>query len=68
MERGARTLRRWTRRSAETRTSRRSVELDAGTVTLLSRWRRRLQRDGLPAGIDARMFCNTAGRYPTRSR
>jgi integrase len=46
-----------------TRTSRRSVELDAGTVDLLARWRRRLQRDGLPAGIDDWMFCNTAGRY-----
>jgi integrase len=45
----------------KTRTSRRSVELDAGT--LLCRWRRRLQRDGLPAGIDDWMFCNTAGRY-----
>jgi integrase len=47
----------------KTRTSRRSIELDAGTVTLLCRWRRRLQRDGLPAGIDDWMFCNTAGRY-----
>jgi integrase len=47
----------------KTRTSRRSVELDCGTVTRLSRWRRRVQRDGLPAGIDDWMFCNTAGRY-----
>jgi len=47
----------------KTRTSRRSVELDSGTVTLLARWRRRLRRDGLPAGIDDWMFCNTAGRY-----
>jgi len=47
----------------KTRTSRRSVELDPGTVTLLSRWRRRLHRDGMPAGIDDWMFCNTAGRY-----
>lgn len=47
----------------KTRTSRRSVELDAGTVSLLSQWRRRLRRDGLPAGIDDWMFCNTAGRY-----
>jgi integrase len=47
----------------KTRTSRRSVELDAGTVTLLRRWRRRLQHDGLPAGIDDWMFCNTTGRY-----
>lgn len=47
----------------KTRTSRRSVELDLGTVTLLGRWRRRLGREGLPAGIDDWMFCNTAGRY-----
>lgn len=47
----------------KTRTSRRSVELDAGTVGLLTRWRSRLQRDGLPAGIDDWMFCNPAGRY-----
>ncbi|MBK6856811.1 MAG: site-specific integrase [Microthrixaceae bacterium] len=47
----------------KTRTSRRSIELDAGTVALLSTWRRRLQRDGLPGGIDDWMFCNTAGRY-----
>lgn len=47
----------------KTRTSRRSVELDASTVALLRRWRRRLQRDGLPAGIGDWMFCNIAGRY-----
>jgi integrase len=47
----------------KTRTSRRSVELDHGTVDLLRRWRRQLIRDGLPAGIDDWTFCNTAGRF-----
>ncbi len=47
----------------KTRTSRRTVELDAATVDLLQRWQQRLERDGLPAGIDDWMFCNTAGRY-----
>ncbi len=47
----------------KTRTSRRSVELDHGTVDLLRRWRRRLIRDGLPHGADDWMFANTAGRY-----
>jgi integrase len=47
----------------KTRTSRRSVELDAATVNHLRRWRRRLERDGLPHGDDDWMFCNTAGRF-----
>lgn len=47
----------------KTRTSRRTVELDQATVDLLGRWRRRLQRDGLPCGIDDWMFCNPTGRY-----
>lgn len=47
----------------KTRTSRRTVELDHSTVDLLSAWRRRLERDGLPAGMDDWMFCNGAGRY-----
>ena len=47
----------------KTRTSRRSVELDHGTVDLLRRWRRRLIRDRLPHGADDWMFSNTAGRY-----
>jgi integrase len=47
----------------KTRTSRRTVELDLATVDVLQRWRQRLESDGLPAGIDDRMFCNTAGRY-----
>lgn len=47
----------------ETRTSRRTVELDDATVDLLQRWRRQLGGEGLPNGIDDWMFCNTAGRY-----
>lgn len=47
----------------KTRTSRRTVELDAATVDLLQQWRQQLDSDGLPAGIDDWMFCNTAGRY-----
>jgi integrase len=47
----------------QTRTSRRTVELDLATVNLLQRWRQRLEGDGLPAGIDHWVFCNTAGRY-----
>jgi integrase len=47
----------------KTRTSRRSVELDRTTLDELVRWRRRLQRDGLPCGADDWMFCNTAGRF-----
>jgi integrase len=47
----------------KTRTSRRTVELDAATVALLQRWRQKLDTDALPAGIDDWMFCNTAGRY-----
>jgi integrase len=47
----------------KTRTSRRTVELDVAAVDLLQRWRRRLEADALPAGIDDWMFCNTAGRH-----
>ena len=47
----------------KTRTSRRTVELDQATIDLLRRWRRRLQHDGLPNGIDDWMFCNPTGRY-----
>jgi integrase len=47
----------------KTRTSRRTVELDTATVDLLQRWRRQIEADRLPAGIDDWMFCNTAGRY-----
>jgi integrase len=47
----------------KTRAGRRTVELDQATVDLLRRWRRRLQRDGLPCGIDDWTFCNPTGRY-----
>lgn len=47
----------------KTRTSRRSVELDCATLDELIRWRRRLERDGLPCGPDDWMFCNSAGRF-----
>ncbi len=48
--------------AVKTRTSRRSVELDHGTVDELRRWRRRLEHDRLPHGPDDRMFTNTTGR------
>lgn len=48
---------------AKTRSSRRPVELDAETLLILQRWRRRLQDEGLPHGPDDWMFCNTAGRF-----
>jgi integrase len=47
----------------KTRTSRRCVDLDTATVAELRRWRRRLNRDGLPHGIDDWMFCNPSGRF-----
>ena len=47
----------------KTRTSRRTVELDPATVTLLRHWRQRLERAGLPSDIDDWMFCNPTGRY-----
>lgn len=47
----------------KTRTSRRSVELDRATFDELRRWRRQLDRDGLPCGPDDWMFCNTTGRF-----
>ena len=48
----------------KTRTSRRTVELDVATLDLLQRWRRQLEAEGLPAGIDDWVFCNTAGPVP----
>ena len=48
---------------AKTRSSRRPVDLDAATVRVLQRWRRRLEGDGLPHGPDDWMFCNTHGRF-----
>ena len=47
----------------KTRTSRRTVELDTATVDVLRQWRTRLDRDGLPNGIDDWMFCNPSGRF-----
>ncbi len=47
----------------KTRTSRRCIDLDDQTMAILTRWRRRLTRDGLPHGIDDWMFVNPAGRF-----
>jgi len=47
----------------KTRTSRRTVELDHRTTCQLERWRRRLDREGLPHGPDDWMFCNARGRF-----
>jgi integrase len=48
---------------AKTRSSRRNVDLDPATMQVLRRWRRQLDRDGLPHGPDDWMFCNTTGRF-----
>lgn len=45
----------------KTAASRRSIELDPTTEQVLSRWRRRLERDGHPTGINDPMFVNPAG-------
>jgi integrase len=47
----------------KTRTSRRGVDVDAETMRVLERWRRRLRRDELPHGVDDWMFCNASGRF-----
>ena len=47
----------------KTRTSRRCIDLDDGTLATLAQWRRRLSRDGLPNGADDWMFLNTSGRF-----
>ena len=47
----------------KTRTSRRCIDLDAGTITILRHWQQRLSRDGLPHGADDWMFLNTSGRF-----
>lgn len=47
----------------KTRTSRRCVDLDEGTMTVLDRWRQRLARDGLPDGNDNWIFINRTGRF-----
>jgi integrase len=46
----------------KTRTSRRTVDLDHGTMRQLDRWRRRLRSDRLPHGADDWMSCNARGR------
>jgi integrase len=47
----------------KTRTSRRCIDLDGKTIKVLARWRRQLDRDGLPHGVDDWMFLNTSGRF-----
>lgn len=37
--------------------------VDRATLDELRRWRRQLERDGLPCGPDDWMFCNTTGRF-----
>lgn len=46
----------------KTAASRRSIELDSTTEQILARWRRRLERDGHPTGINDPMFVNPAGK------
>ncbi len=46
----------------KTRTSRRCIDLDTGTIGELRRWRQRNQEEGLPAGDADWMFRSTAGR------
>ena len=45
----------------KTAASRRSIELDPTTEQILARWRRRLERDGHPTGINDPMFINPTG-------
>lgn len=47
----------------KTRTSRRCIDIDADTMKVLGRWRRRLGEDGLAHGPDDWMFLNSAGRF-----
>jgi len=47
----------------KTRSSRRTVDLDSGTLEILAAWRARLEQDGLPCGADDWLFCNPAGRH-----
>lgn len=47
----------------KTRTSRRCIDLDTGTIGELQRWRQRTQHEGLPAGDGDWMFCSMAGRF-----
>ena len=45
----------------KTAASRRSIDLDANTEQVLTRWRRRQQRDGHPIGVHHRIFTNEHG-------
>jgi integrase len=48
---------------AKTRTSRRCIDLDHTTITVLKRWRQQQRADGLPHSPDDWMFSNTKGRH-----
>lgn len=48
--------------AAKTRSSRRSIDLDPTTMSVLNDWRARLEIAGLPTGPDDWMFCNAKGR------
>lgn len=48
--------------AAKTRSSRRSIDLDPTTMSVLNDWRARLEIADLPAGPDDWMFCNAKGR------
>jgi integrase len=45
----------------KTASSRRSIDFDANTEHVLSRWRRRQQRDGQPTGLHDPIFANPHG-------
>ena len=49
----------------KTRTSRRRIDLDAGTVELLVQWRHRLVREGATIEPSTPMFLNTRHRTPS---
>ncbi len=45
----------------KTRNSRRCIDLDPHTETILTRWRQRQQRDGHPVGLNDAIFTNSQG-------
>ena len=47
----------------KTRTSRRCVDLDTYTLSVLTSWRRRLRAEQLPARLEDWMFCNRKGHF-----
>lgn len=47
----------------KTRASRRRIDLDDETMDVLTRWRKRLTRDGPPHDTDDWMFVNPTGRF-----